>query len=339
MRKEYSNIFKITGITIIFSIFLNWCNLYFMRWTVDGTWNYTTKIKTFYSQEKDSIDVIGLGSSHMYCSLIPNVLWRDYSINAYVFSTQEQPIVASYYYLKEVLKTQTPKIVFLETHMFNIWDKYEYNDGLAGNAIESLKWSCNKIALINELVPAEFRQEYYIPLLKYHDKWITKDFVKPYRGQLDPYRGYVFLSEQGEAPNISAEFDTEEITVNQKDMEYIYRFIKLAKEENLELVFVNAPAEHNQRIYQSQKILEKIANENEIKYIDGNKIVDNINIDVETDFYDTGHMNVYGAEKFTKFLGRYIENNFVLEKEYSKSTKEKLNEDLEKYEEKKKSVK
>ena len=38
-----------------------------------------------------------------------------------------------------------------------------------------------------------------------------------------------------------------------------------------------------------------------------------MNVDFDTDFYNYLHMNIYGAEKYTKFLSEYIKENYNLE--------------------------
>lgn len=72
----------------------------------DGSGGYFTSVETFYGLDKDVVDVLFLGSSHCYCSIINSRLWDDYGIAGYSLSISGQDIAASYYWLKEALKTQ-----------------------------------------------------------------------------------------------------------------------------------------------------------------------------------------------------------------------------------------
>ena len=59
---------------------------------------------------------------------------------------------------------------------------------------------------------------------------------------------------------------------------------------------------------------EKEAKERGLEFVDLNCDLDRIGIDWKNDFYDKGdHVNVFGAEKITAYLGEYVLNEFDLE--------------------------
>ena len=67
------------------------------------TFDYDTtrKIQGFYAEEKNSLDFVFVGSSQMFTSVVPAVLWEEYGITSYDFGANEQPMYLSYYYIKE----------------------------------------------------------------------------------------------------------------------------------------------------------------------------------------------------------------------------------------------
>ena len=69
----------------------------------------TRKVNGFYAEEKDSLDFVFVGSSQMFTTVVPAVLWEEYGITSYDFGNNEQPMYLSYYYIKEALKYQKPK--------------------------------------------------------------------------------------------------------------------------------------------------------------------------------------------------------------------------------------
>ena len=81
------------------------------------TGDSTTIINGFYEEEKNSIDVIFIGSSNCFCTVNPLILYEKYGITAYDFASSSQPMNISLLYLKEALKTQNPKVVALEANM------------------------------------------------------------------------------------------------------------------------------------------------------------------------------------------------------------------------------
>lgn len=65
-------------------------------------------IYNFRDEPKNSIDVILLGSSHMYRTIQPMELWNDYGIASYNLGSSEQSLPLSYYLLKEAIRKQKP---------------------------------------------------------------------------------------------------------------------------------------------------------------------------------------------------------------------------------------
>ena len=80
------------------------------------TFDYDTtrKVEGFYAEEKASLDFVFIGSSQMFTSVVPAVLWEEYGITSYDFGANEQPMYLSYYYIREALKYQNPKAIVLE---------------------------------------------------------------------------------------------------------------------------------------------------------------------------------------------------------------------------------
>lgn len=48
------------------------------------------------------------GPSHAYAAFSPLAIWEETGIRSYVFATQQQPLWATYTYIKEALKKQSP---------------------------------------------------------------------------------------------------------------------------------------------------------------------------------------------------------------------------------------
>ena len=82
---------------------------------------YTEIIEGFYDEPEKSLDVVFIGSSHIYCDVDPLYLWKNYGITSYDFSMASQTVDNSY--LQEVFKIQCPKVVF-----WGVWRyKAEYD--------------------------------------------------------------------------------------------------------------------------------------------------------------------------------------------------------------------
>ena len=96
-----------------------------------------------------TLDLITLGDSEAYSSFNPMTVWNEAGIPSFLLGHSAQFIGETYSELKKALKTQTPKVVLIETH------------GLitTGSLAESL----------GELVKDELKTLF--PIFVYHDKW------------------------------------------------------------------------------------------------------------------------------------------------------------------------
>ena len=74
--------------------------------------------------EKDMVDVLCVGSSHVSCSINPVQMYDDYGIAAYDLSGPSQSIWFSYFFALEGLKTQKPSIVILDVYTVITADDY-----------------------------------------------------------------------------------------------------------------------------------------------------------------------------------------------------------------------
>ena len=83
-------------------------------------WIATSTAKGFYDLGQNSADVVFLGSSHSFTSFSTQELYNKYNITSYNLGSGLQSPIVSYYWLKEMERYQTPKVVVLELIAFFI---------------------------------------------------------------------------------------------------------------------------------------------------------------------------------------------------------------------------
>lgn len=285
----------------------------FCRKTLSGAWNHTQKISGFYNEPKNEFDIIYFGSSNTYCSFNPLIMYEKTGIKSYVFATQQQPVWASYAYIKEALKTQTPKLLVMDVLMFAKNEEY-YDDGVNYSFMDNIPFSKNKIELARASAPtAEDQIRLLVNFIKYHPRWselTEEDYTFKRENTKDNLKGYVLLDStftEAVPPDTSAS-DTS--PVSEKELLYFEKIISLSKEHNIPILFVKTPSNAT---YDEQKIFNAVklkAEELNVKFIDYNKQYDRIGLIMNEDFYDKSHLNYKGAEKFTKTFSEDIVSLF-----------------------------
>jgi len=283
-----------------------------LKWK-DTAGDYLSTTTMLYETEENTMDVVFLGSSHVYCAIMPNILWETYGISAFDMATSGQDRESTYYHVKEVLKTQAPKVICVDLGCM-VYDGYGVEGNLYRNML-SMKLSRNNVELIDASVPEEERMDFitrwpiihtrYGELQKYD--FITNDVSTFGRGAALP----LDITQ----PNMDMEAikykDIGEIPEDK--LEWLERMIKLSKDEEFELVFFNAPfrMDINQKgIYNAIAVfLEK----EKIPYIDFNQEGMLPTLDYASDFLDYAHTNIYGGTKVTKYIGEFLAENYELE--------------------------
>ncbi len=330
--KKGKIIFKAVLFIAIFCVLFSAANSILKRKALVGAWNTTVKIGGLANEPKDSIDVMFFGSSHMYCSINPLELYQKTGITSYVYAVQQQPIWASYYYIIEALKYQSPKLVVLEMYTANYTEEYT-SEEVNFSSTDEIGFSKNKIDLIQAMVPKEERKNHYIEFLKYHTRWkeLTKDdFNLNYKELTDPNRGFVLL-ETSQPVVLNAEEVTETAQLYEKNLEYLDKIIALSEEKGFDLLFLGSPYQMDEEQKKVFAAVDQYADQNGIPFLDYNHYYEELGLDPQTDYYDKGHVNYKGAKKVTDHFADYLSQNYELEDHRGQAEYQDWQEDYESY--------
>lgn len=274
------------------------------KWA-DGEYNPSTKIKGFYAEEENSLDVIFFGSSQVYADIAPAVLFQEYGIVSYDFCANEQPLWITYYYIKEALKYQDPDVVVVD--VFTVYgDDYE-REGINHFSLDDLPMSLNKMEAIQAAVPAGERYSYYFPLAKYHNTWTDlyeRKAELAFYHEKDPYKGYspfLFAGDYNDAAKPEVVAQTESEPIPERALLWLNNIITLCEEEGVELVLIKTPNGHaeRQKLYNSVAV---VAEETGTPFFNMNVLLDG-----------QAHVNVIQAEKVSQMMGEYLVTHYDLE--------------------------
>lgn len=292
---------KVIGVIllIIFSLFV-FCklSLVFVR---KGN-GYGTDVLNFYKQKKNTIDVIGLGSSHTYTSLNPNIFYENSKLNLYNFATQQQPTWITYYYLREALKYQTPKYAIFDVHMPIVESNNYASESVNRDALDKMRMSKNKIEAINTSVEKiSDRYSYYVNIIKYHTRYkeLTKgDIGTAFFGKTVDNLGYIGLQNSGYVFD-GVSYNNQKLAINKKSEEYLIKIIELCKENNVKLILIKTPCIYDSFSVAKLNYIEDIAKEKDVIFLNYVKDISNLNLNYKADFYDSGHLSVSGSQKLS----------------------------------------
>lgn len=126
----------------------------------------------FYEMERDSIDVLFLDSSHVGAAFNSQNLYDEYNITSYNLSSDGQSLWISYYWMKEVLRNQSPKAVVLDCYEL-LGDKKD-SETEARKAFDNMRLGKVKIEAVDAVCTFDESQSMFSYLLtnpRYHERW------------------------------------------------------------------------------------------------------------------------------------------------------------------------
>lgn len=305
--------------------------------------------KNLYSDDADmeQTEVALIGGSHAVNGFNPTVIWRNERIKSYNFSFSGEPVYLTYYYLKELLEKHQYKLVVFDLYYIGMKNRYFKRESFVFDVLRCMKWSPVKREFIRQCVPADQRKKYYLPLLAYHTRWseLTKaDFLRQPDTKDDFWLGSEYYYERCGAEPVSFEpwADPGEVASMPEYSEwYLRKVVELVQSHGSELLFVDLPHRYNdanapdtwvEDEYRTYNHAKQIAQEYGIHMVqfDG-RIQEQIGFIPEQDMYNKGHMNIYGSEKVSAYLGEYIRENYEVT-QYPSGAHDLWDEYLETYE-------
>jgi len=279
----------------------------------DTEGNYLSTTQELYATPKDTMELVFVGSSHCYGGIDPNYFWTEYGIPAFDMCCSGQDKDSAYYQLKELLKTQSPKVVAVEAYAF-LFERQE----MVGNAYRnmlSLKFSPNANKLIKAYVEEEDQEDYLLrwPIVHTRYQELTKyDFYQYQPSVFCRGFNYNFYT-QPIGLNPESPYYSEVTEISEHNKQWIDDLKKLSEEEGFELMFIEVTSDVSNDEQAIMNGVEQYLNEQGIVYMDLNKAAGAMGIDQNTDFIDYNHLNYYGAQKATAYIASYLLENYDLE--------------------------
>lgn len=279
----------------------------------------------FYGEEKNTLDMVYLGGSAAFVFWQPLTAYEEAGIASYDFASDTIQAELYSYMIKEVLKTQDPELFVIDARAFSYRDSVKPPDGVAyRNVLSYTPISLEREQLIQEIVPKYLDEtedilSYHFDIGLYHTRFnelpYDIDFqLMAFTGNYqNPDKGFWTVPTDTVRLLKKNEFKTNEKTALSDNTEAILdELINDLKKTNKKALFIvssyNETKEHK-KIY---NFVEEKAKEAGFDFLDTNEYADEIGLDFKTDFYNDAHVNLYGSNKYTDFLVKYIKEKYNL---------------------------
>lgn len=268
----------------------------------------------FYSLDNSEFDVEFFGSSHCFCSVNPAILYEDYGMTSYNLAGTAQFMPQTYYYLKEAIKRNKPKVAAIEVYAVYADSSNSDFVNSSNTNLQSMLPSVNKAKALLDC-DAEFPLARFFNYAMSHGGFTSlsaRDYQLTHG--YDKNMGYI---------GYDRTYAHDQFAVSRKDYEgivleipsetegYLRECIKLCLENDVEPILFCAPyPSASEFALQRYNYVQRIADEYGIVFCNAFDDLNKLKLDFSCDFEDkAGHLNYYGAEKFTKYFGEWLANN------------------------------
>ena len=330
-----ANALKKAGRCMIFSAIIGVLVFFLQRllipkWEPDGLWEpVTSMIDGFYEEEKQTMDVIYLGSSNAFYDINPLIVYEEYGITGYVLGSGEQRIACSYYYLQEILKRQSPQIVVLDC--LSVYATGSPEEEQNRKAYDYMPLTREKVASLKEnMGEGESLVSYLFPLVRYHGRiWELsgRDFTYLGADRHYPLKGYAYSDKTADGlPTLNMDVVLHEgIRMDERNITYLEKIKQLCDENRITLVLIKTPNIEWGR-YEHDGI-SQLAQQLGVPFVDYNTFYAELGITEQTCFLDGAHLNYRGAEKLSRHLGEYVSSMMEEQPAHTAETKQEWDAD------------
>ena len=265
------------------------------------------------AEKMDSLDAIVIGDSLCYTGISPLAMWEKNGFASYNCGKTAQRMSEAYYMLKRAYKEQLPKVVVIETNM--------------------LFWPNDTEGQINQTLFEGAK--YYFPVFEYHNRWKSlkaQDFdgtdcetAKNDKGfhmkkEVEAYTGEAYMTETDMAEGVA-----------RMERILLKKMIRLCKAKGSEVLLLSVPSPKDYT-YAKHNAAQNLADAYGADYLDLNLLPEEIGIDWNQDILDgSEHLNVYGAEKVSAYLGTYLTEHYNLPDHRGEAAYESWNDCLKQY--------
>ncbi len=280
------------------------------KW-MNGRDDDTARWMEYRSLDNNEVDVLFLGTSHVYCGIDGMYIYGNSGITTYNISTSSERFDTAYLSLQEALKTQSPEVVFLDMSAIRFMDQAE--ESMLHWLLDQIPLSAEKIRYVLNCGNDDLTLlDALFPLFRFHSRWDELEQIdfQYLTGNLEltVTRGhYITYETVATEIHFYEEAEGEEWnTITESARTSITQIAELCAEQGIELLLFKIPVPETW-FEQQSALCAELADELGVVFWDLSYEVDEIGLDTSEDFSDSvSHLNQYGAEKVSAYVMNYL---------------------------------
>lgn len=296
----------------------------------ENTYNYDRRFYSYRELPEDTVDAVYIGTSGVDRYWIAAKAYEDYGMTVYPLTSDGTPSWLYVNLIEEVYAHQNPELILLDTRAFGqLNTEAPAMDAAARRVLDAMdlfsvnrfKMALKTMDILHQIDETNPRWDisYLLSFVKFHSKWLEEDyrFKNNIGNTPHSYAGFFInsnLSVTAEAMTVPATDIDPDMQLDPISEKALYDLIDYIKANNLNVLFVETPQFRDKVERSVASRINNILEEEGMEYLhfyneDGTFTME---FDLAKDFYNKGHVNYYGAVKFTDEFAKYLDEHYDL---------------------------
>ena len=264
-----------------------------------------------FFEEKQEIDVLFLGTSHVLDDVSPMELWRDFGVTSYNMGNSSEPLDVTEWVLRIAMQTHKPRVAVIDVYYLDRQVDEAWAYSFRHLFLDAVPLSPLKVQAVRATLPESEWLEFLMPFSLYHGRWEELLGGKTERNvDCEPYMmgGELRIGRAAVPPYTRTTLASGEELPGEAALR---RIAALCRENGIEPVFMALPAPVSQEEQMHMNRVHALADELGVPFV--NLFDVEGLVDFDTDCYDyLGHMNPDGASRITAYFGRWLTQRYDL---------------------------
>lgn len=280
-------------------------------------------VMSFFDEKKDSLDVVLVGGSNVYCYFDTMQFWKEKGVAAYNLTVSGGAAPTYLSVIREIERHQSSALIVVDVRKFlsTFWDR-SFNSGNVRYYLDSFDIGFRRLLAVEEFraindLKMTDSLDAYFEIIYYHNNYdqlknpvAWQFYNNRMNGAKNSARKGFYADEM--STNIMS-FDrgsvvcSENTTPLLRESEQYYRkMLEYCKNNHIKLLLTASPFFGSETDFAQINEALEIAKEYGFPTLNGNDDFDLIGLNSEIDFMDQNHVNINGAKKWTKFFSEYL---------------------------------
>ncbi len=269
-----------------------------------------------YAEQRNSLDVLSLGSSTSRAMIFPKTIYDAQGIAAYSLATPLQDARLGYYLLLDALRRQKPSVLLVNPTFLFEGSPEDEKEGFVQMASVAMRPSLTKLRMqldMSKQLSGHSLAKLLFPILRFRERateLTRSDFdLRPFFSP-HPFKGtsVYFTRYDGELNGTFLPDAGTEAAFSRDGLAYTGKILAVCREKGIRVLMV-APPKTGSWTRQHHVLAKNFCAENGLNFIDFNDqtILATTGFDPRTDYMDMGiHANFYGQQKLSAYLAAYL---------------------------------